>query len=79
MDITPIQSRAPELENGVQEAAERALVELVKVRQMEVERLEQELDALRTHGGFLFESFSVPTYPLGMTPLHVAMEMTGKK
>ena len=49
----------------VQEAAERALVELVNVRHMEVERLERELEELRTHCEHLFESFSVPTFPPG--------------
>lgn len=49
----------------VQEAAERALVELVNVRHMEVERLERELEELRAHCEHLFQSFSVPTFPPG--------------
>lgn len=55
-------------ENALQEAAEKALVDLVKVRQMEVERLERELDALRAHYSYLFKSFSVPTFPCGISP-----------
>nr|XP_024365688.1 uncharacterized protein LOC112277499 isoform X3 [Physcomitrium patens] len=65
-------------ENALQEAAEKALVDLVKVRQMEVERLERELDALRAHYSYLFKSFSVPTFPCGhevSEPFEIAIEI----
>lgn len=76
MDITPLQIRSPVRDNVVQEAAEKALGELVIVRQMEVERLERELDALRSHCTLLYDNFSVPIYPLGMLPLCLSFRLS---
>jgi len=53
-------------DNAVQEAAERAIVDLVRVRQKEVKRLEGELQRLQAHAEFLYRQFSEPAFPLGM-------------
>jgi hypothetical protein len=65
MEFEAGQSSEQDAGDVVQEAAERALVELVNVRHMEVKRLERELEELRTHCEHLFQSFSVPTFPPG--------------
>jgi hypothetical protein len=53
-------------DNAVQEAAERAIVDLVRVRQKEVKRLKGELQRLQAHAEFLYRQFSEPAFPLGM-------------
>jgi hypothetical protein len=52
-------------DNAVQEAAERAIVDLVRVRQKEVKRLKGELQRLQAHAEFLYRQFSEPAFPLG--------------
>ncbi|KAH9566591.1 hypothetical protein CY35_04G135600 [Sphagnum magellanicum] len=52
-------------DNAVQEAAERAIVDLVRVRQKEVKRLKGELQRLKAHAEFLYRQFSEPAFPLG--------------
>ncbi|KAG0576671.1 hypothetical protein KC19_5G098200 [Ceratodon purpureus] len=69
MDVAPMESPSSVGRNVGQEALEKALAENVKFWQMEVERLEREVDAFRTHCTFLFDSFSIPTYPLDDDPV----------
>lgn len=66
MSLVTAQTSGQNAGSVVQEAVEKALVELVRVRQMEVERLEVELAELRAHCAILFQSFSVPTFPSGI-------------
>lgn len=65
MEAALLQSGSQSPESGEWEPVEKYMMEMVKKRRIKVQRLEQELDALRDHCAKLFESFSVPTFPEG--------------